>query len=418
MRRLSLILVASCLYGAVDNVSVTGVTNTQAVIRYTAPDLNSCTVEVSEASTYAPPVNDVNTALFSGAGSDGREEAWKAGLERVFVAGKRVVGKAANGRRYSRALKANTRHYFRISCGTDTATGAFTTANIPWGNSATDSFSAINEPGLEGYYNFPSFNYADRQESVVDPLTGADIRKLTSGKDSHTTFSSRAAAACSGTQWTLSGCTGTYNSGGRDPLFAEHATSYPNGYLAKVNVYLKASISGSPAGDDKFLDVCLTLNGSTCATPSKAVDLSTCSSSKVQGDCDGFGSAPSSDVFFDTWGTEFPVVGWGDVNGNKATGFLFKPRTISTAYTIMISEIRYSGTTFYAFEPYSSASDLQCGTQAITDNGDGFNYYLCFARGANQYVAFDATNGRSYWLGPNMNGGSTNRSDVVFSATD
>jgi len=418
MKKFSVLLIAFCLHGAIGNVSVTGVTNTQAVLRYTAPDLNACTVEASESQTYSPLVNDVNATLFPGSNSDERAEASRSALERVFVVGKRAVERAADGKRYSRALKAHTLHYFRITCGADSATGIFVTANIAWGNTATDSFTAIDEAGLEGYYNFSTFDYADRHQSFIDPLTGAAIHKLTSGKDSGGQFSNRAPAACSGTNWSLTGCSGSYNAGSRDPLFAEHSTGYPNGFLAKVNVYLKASISGSPTGDDKYLDVCLTLDGTTCASPGKAVDLTTCSTSAYQGNCNGFGSSTSPGIFFDTWGTEFPLVGWGDVNANKPTGFLFKPRTSSALYTINIDEIRYSGTIFFELTPYSSATDMQCGLQEITDNADGSTYYLCFARGANQFVSFDATKGRSYWLGPNMVAGSTNRSDIIFSPSD
>ena len=53
MRRLVLTyaVVAPVVFGAVGNVAVRGVTNTQAILTYTAPDAGVCSVAVSESST-------------------------------------------------------------------------------------------------------------------------------------------------------------------------------------------------------------------------------------------------------------------------------------------------------------------------------------------------------------------------------
>ncbi len=182
-------------FGAVGNVQVRGVTATQAVITYSAPDTNPCQVEVSESPTYSPLVHDVDSSLFAGANLDSRAESLRSGPQRVFVTGKRRAEKALNGHWYSRAMQALTTHYFRITCGASVAKGQFVTANIALGSSynealpADPAVSARSYYSVTGSYAWPEFLNWNRQdptarpESVIDPQTGMLLKRLAMPQD-------------------------------------------------------------------------------------------------------------------------------------------------------------------------------------------------------------------------------------------
>jgi hypothetical protein len=148
-------------------VQVKGTTATQAVLAYTAPDSNPCTVQVSENSTLAPLVHDVDPKLFSGSNSDSRTGALSNGTSRVFVVGKRDTETGADSVNYSRALQANTQHSFSVTCGSSTVTGTFTTQNIPLGMTNRDLPAAT----------FPTVT-DDLAQTIVDPHTGALLKKM------------------------------------------------------------------------------------------------------------------------------------------------------------------------------------------------------------------------------------------------
>ncbi|MGA2770183.1 MAG: hypothetical protein ABSG26_05145 [Bryobacteraceae bacterium] len=189
MSKQCLLLLPLSLYGAVTNVQLQGVTPTQATLSYTAPDESACRIEVSESASYAPLVHDVDPSLFAGSNSDARSGSITDGRYRLVVIGRHGMMAsgtsnpflAADGHRYSRALQANTTHYYRLTCGSDVASGSFSTANIPLGGTYPEPLAA----DAAGNYNWPSVvNPSSRAEPFVDPNTGVLIRKVTMPGDS------------------------------------------------------------------------------------------------------------------------------------------------------------------------------------------------------------------------------------------
>ena len=168
---------------------MSGITPTQAVLSYDAPDAGACRVEVSELPSYSPLVVDVDPVLFPGSNLDTRAGALSAGRQRVFVIGKHGMNAAsasnpflgADGRRHSRALQAGTAHYYRVTCGASSFAGSFTTPWTPLGSTYGEMFPT--DSSRPGAYNWPDFRPGDRAERSVDPVTGALIRKITVDDD-------------------------------------------------------------------------------------------------------------------------------------------------------------------------------------------------------------------------------------------
>src|SRR5262245_24863868 len=118
---------------AISGLEVISTSNVQALIRYQAPDAGACSVEVSESFRFDKPVLDVDPDVFPGSQLDSRPTSATDGVNRTFVIGRRAVEQGSDKKWYSRALQADTTHYFRITCGADTATGSFRTATVPFG---------------------------------------------------------------------------------------------------------------------------------------------------------------------------------------------------------------------------------------------------------------------------------------------
>jgi hypothetical protein len=156
------------------STSVVGTSNTQAILAYTAPDSNPCTVHVSENAGLTPLVHDVDTALFTGADSDSRTGAFSATTSRIFVAGKRMTDLGLDSAYYSRALQANTTHYYSIACAGATVTGSFATTNIPIGNTHNELVHVDPATGSAIIPTFPD----DRTTTVIDEQTGALVKRV------------------------------------------------------------------------------------------------------------------------------------------------------------------------------------------------------------------------------------------------
>lgn len=191
MRHFLLILAVLPVSAAITNVQVSGTTSTQVLISYDAPDSAACKINVSESPAFSPLVHDVDESLFPGSSSDLRLGSLSSGRQRVAVIGKHGMAAngggnpflAADGNRYSRALQANTLHYYQIQCGSAAYSGTFTTNTIPLGNTYPEPLALdSNNPGV---YNWPTVTQpSSLAESFVDPNTGALIKKITKPTDS------------------------------------------------------------------------------------------------------------------------------------------------------------------------------------------------------------------------------------------
>ena len=155
-------------------VNIIGTSPTQALLSYTAPTTNPCTVQVSESNNYTPLVHDVDPALFSGANLDSRANSVTSATQRIFLAGKRAIELASDGRKYSRALQQGTLHYFQITCGSKVASGSFTTKTAPFGATYHD----LLPMNADGTYNFPDTSKTDRNEQIVDSQTGVLMKHV------------------------------------------------------------------------------------------------------------------------------------------------------------------------------------------------------------------------------------------------
>src|SRR5271154_1215149 len=155
-----------------------GVSATQAVLHYQAPDANPCQVQISPSASMTPLAADVDPQLFAAANQDNRAGSVFNSTSRYFVAGKRRADVALDGRRHSRALQAYTQYYVKVTCDGTPATAQFTTANPPLGNTYPEPppFDAT----AFGNYGWPTIDWNNPSLTYIDPLTGIALARTAS----------------------------------------------------------------------------------------------------------------------------------------------------------------------------------------------------------------------------------------------
>ena len=279
---------------AIQNVTVTEFTATQAILKYEAPDNSPCQVEVSEQPSFAPLVDDVDPAKFASAASDQRPGSVQAGDERFFVIGKRAAEVAQDGTRYSRALQADTQHYYRVTCPGpgNVATGTFKTMNIPFGNTYAEAEPA--DRARPGALAHPHLSLDNRTQRVVDPQTGMLIKRLSAASDTFQPVNGVPFTIARSTAWrslsNLGGQDGQYatvsastaplflavrtNMAGQAPYtdyinaFAAAYTGRPHGAWGYYQGHVIASVNTggrAPADpEDAKIVACLTIDGVNC----------------------------------------------------------------------------------------------------------------------------------------------------------
>jgi hypothetical protein len=353
MRTKLLILfgVAASVWGQPTELRVDGVTATQALLSYKTPNDNPCSVEVSESVDFTPLADDVNGTLFTGANSDSGRAAVSA-VRRVIIVGTRKASLASDGKMHSRALKADTQYFGRISCGSP-ATVQFVTAQIQ--GIAPEALPY--DPNAFGNLGVPEFDVTDKSKPVVDPQTGAKLYSVTGPKDfSHVgTYNFASGVYFGGAGWSNPGNITAASSGtlarspaGTAPIFIPMKTGdagiwggftpYDNeGSLtdAALNVYGSGSDGSST---NRQINVCLSVDsGQTCYTNNVTITLPSSAGS--------VGTFPST---FPSYGAENPTwspfVGWGKIipRNYMASGMTVHDNTYGSAVAGVFT-VRFAG---------------------------------------------------------------------------
>ena len=293
---LAILSAAGCL-AAIGNFSVVSTSATQALIAYTAPDANACTIQVSTSASLTPLALDVDPGTFANSNSDlSRSSTVINGLSRRVVVGQRTVQYATSGpyagvRHFSRSLALNTPYFGQITCPStgDTLPFTFTTTNIPLGQVYGDPWLTDSNPGDQP---FPEALAGLTPESFNDPETGANTVRVSMRGNQPTTWSLSFGSAFNQGQTTPCDSAGPWSNpcggivtGGSgsttvatstSPLVlrlpatntAPWTTNYLSGFsIDQIGVTFTGYVNSSNSAF-RALDACLSANGGvSCAGP-------------------------------------------------------------------------------------------------------------------------------------------------------
>lgn len=159
--------------------TVTGVTNTQAVLRIrTAQAASTCIIAATETVSGDTP-HDIDTSLFASSNVGNRSSSVVNGQDISFVLGTRGPAfQALDGQWYSRALAAATAYSGTVTCNSDPAVAfSFTTQTIPVGVAYYEG-NYFNAAAF-GNYAVPTFHLDNLATQYIDPQTGMKFKLLT-----------------------------------------------------------------------------------------------------------------------------------------------------------------------------------------------------------------------------------------------
>jgi hypothetical protein len=177
-----LLAAASAWAAGVQNVQVLGTTPTQAILAFSVPDPNDCLVQVSTDPNFGSFVYDTDDLQFAGSQKCNRAGSVVDGNYVVFVAGLRTAQKGADNHFHSRALRCDTRYYFRILSQLQPENLPnprwFRTKNPPLGAQYPEPPPFDSSLTAFGNYAWPEFDWTDPTKAVIDPLTGLEIKQF------------------------------------------------------------------------------------------------------------------------------------------------------------------------------------------------------------------------------------------------
>jgi hypothetical protein len=231
-------------------------------------------------------VDDVNATLYAGADQDSRTGNIVSGRNRAFVLGRRDAPIALDGNRYTRALQANSRHHYTLTCGSDAASGDFSTRNAALGNTHNDGLPI--DPGNPGQYAYPNIQWSNPKQTLIDPLTGLRSFRSSGPAGTPSTSQTFVTALDLNSAWKNPsgplaswGGAATFTgpcSGGSCALLlrADNLALAGGNSLDWMAVTVSNAYMASPcSGDDCRIVACLTVNGVSCASAGLEVALTT-----------------------------------------------------------------------------------------------------------------------------------------------